>query len=352
MDVVKNVLFIDLTDFYGGGQKFLDDIHTQFSKQFVLHFITASENVFTKLTCPNKVLFKQNSYSKSFVMIRAINRYVKENNIDYIILNGNRAIYFAPFINKKNKVAYKHSNNQSLTGIKKLVSVVSLHFAYLFVRKIIVLYTGAKEEIWFKSKVAVIPNGVNTKQLSRHTAASQHNEKVVVSMIGRVDENKSQQLVVDILKTAPALLNKIELWLVGEGKKLPEIRKTVIEENLDFVKIMGFRNDIENVLNETNILLLYSQYEVFPLTILEALSMELPVIATNVGAVKEMVIDDYNGYLLQYNDKPGLISALEKLVNNPAMRQQYSFNSRALAIKEFDISNTVSKIEKVLIALD
>src|SRR6476659_915621 len=107
------LLIVDFTSFYCGGQKFILDLNKILSFDYDLHFALFNDALISKLN-QKQIIKVSDSYSKSFSNVILLNEYIKSNKIDCVLLNGNRPIYFAPFLNSK-KIAYKHTSNNAIT---------------------------------------------------------------------------------------------------------------------------------------------------------------------------------------------------------------------------------------------
>ena len=135
------------------------------------------------------------------------------------------------------------------------------------------------------------------------------------------------------------------LTIVGDGPEKTELRKTTEKYNMEsYVIFTGDVEDVEKYLSESDIFILPSIYEGLPLSILEAMASGLPVIASNVGGIPDIVKE--NGILVSVNDVNGLIKAAQKLIDSPILRQEMSSCSLAL-VKQFDISIIAEQYSKL-----
>ena len=106
------------------------------------------------------------------------------------------------------------------------------------------------------------------------------------------------------------------------------------------------RAETLNKLKNADIFVLTSNYEGFPITILEAMSFGLPVIASDVGGVSE-IVDNSVGYLIKRGDKEGLKRALKGLIDNKAIRLEKGNNARKRIEESFTLDKMLSKTEQV-----
>lgn len=165
--------------------------------------------------------------------------------------------------------------------------------------------------LFHKKNIAkVIYNGSNFK--SNDIIKSKKNKRVELLMVARFDKQKNQKLLIDAIKD---LSMDYTLNFVGDGPTLKECEKLVHEYKLDDKVIFhGFQRDIRGFLETSDIFCLITNYEGLPISIIEAMAMKLPIIASNVGGNKELVSKE-NGFLVE-NDATDIAIAIKKLVED------------------------------------
>jgi glycosyltransferase involved in cell wall biosynthesis len=110
---------------------------------------------------------------------------------------------------------------------------------------------------------------------------------------------------------------------VGEGAEERKIHDVVQERKLDYhVRFLGLRTDVARLLSAADLFLLTSVSEGIPLTLIEAMAAGLPVVATRVGGVGEVVEDGRTGLLAPRGDDAALAERVLCLAGNPTLRQQ------------------------------
>lgn len=108
-------------------------------------------------------------------------------------------------------------------------------------------------------------------------------------------------------------------------------------QNEGVIEWWGFKPDVENILAQATISCLPSYREGLPKSLLESLAMGLPCIATDVPGCREAVIDGVNGILVPPRESVPLAKAIDHLIQNPTLREQYGNVSRQMAISEFSV---------------
>jgi glycosyltransferase involved in cell wall biosynthesis len=121
---------------------------------------------------------------------------------------------------------------------------------------------------------------------------------------------------------------------VGDGPGLAEIAG----RHDPRVELLGPRRDVAGVLARSEVFVLSSRSEGFPVSILEAMAAGLPVVATDVGGVGEAVVDGETGFLVPPGDPRALAAALERLVADPALRLGLGAAGRSRALRRFDVT--------------
>ena len=134
-----------------------------------------------------------------------------------------------------------------------------------------------------------------------------------------------------------------ELDLVGDGPLMDETRRLAASLDLgERVRFLGQRNDVDRILAESQISLLATNWEGFPLSILESMRAGLPVIASDVGGINESVQDGATGYLVRRGDVDGLRARIAELLAAPELRSRLGANGRARFQREFTLQQSVA----------
>lgn len=135
-----------------------------------------------------------------------------------------------------------------------------------------------------------------------------------------------------------------ELSLLGDGELQTEMETMVQQlEIADRVTFYGLVDNVEDYLRRTDVMVLTTNWEGLPISIIEALSFGLPVIATAVAGTKEQVIDQYNGITVKRGDVEEVREALRLLITRPDLRAEYGISSRELFLDRFLLSTMYKK---------
>jgi glycosyltransferase involved in cell wall biosynthesis len=200
--------------------------------------------------------------------------------------------------------------NKTRYELNQLVNLVDNYIVLSKFAKTKLISTGVPEE-----KVKIKPNFIDSKTIS-----SFRNERAV--FIGRLSFEKG-------------LLNLISMWrnfdyplfIIGTGPLLNEAQK-MASENSNIIFLGGMKNlEVKKFLAESAFMVFPSTlYEGMPLTILEAMSVGTPVLASNLGPRNEIIENGINGILYNVNDRESFIKGAESLIFNTSFRKELGTN--------------------------
>lgn len=190
-------------------------------------------------------------------------------------------------------------------------------------------------------KIAIIHNGIEAQE---HADRKSSPGPIKAVFVGRLADPKDPELLVRALSELPEQVrDAYELQIIGDGPLLAELQKLVTRHAAN-VRLAGAlsRENVLRVLSESDIFVLTSRYEGFPISILEAMSMGLPVIASDVGGIPEAVTPAC-GILVGAGDKNALKNALVYFAENRDSIRQFGEVARRRAENEFSIDSMCEK---------
>lgn len=155
--------------------------------------------------------------------------------------------------------------------------------------------------------IVVIPNGIDHRKFA--TMKISKFSKPTVLWVGRFDPVKRVEDLILATKYISKKIKNLQLVLVGYGYQEEKLKKLVRDSKLKNVKFLGFKtnNELITLYKKSHVFVLPSSSEGQPLTLLEAQAASLPVVATNVGGIPEVIKHNYNGLLVP-SQKPQLIA--------------------------------------------
>lgn len=191
----------------------------------------------------------------------------------------------------------------------------------------------------------MIPNGVD---LSRYTVrtGSRSSQRPVWAMVAALRPDKNHADLVRAWTEVVAVHPDATLLIVGDGPSRGDIEKAVAEAGLDgSVKLLGRREDVPDLLRTVDGVVSASVDEALPTALIEAGASGLPVVATDAGGTREIVIDGVTGRLVPLRDVPALGAALLDTIDNPELAAAYGAAGRAQAEEKYSMPKWVERLE-------
>ena len=165
------------------------------------------------------------------------------------------------------------------------------------------------------------------------------------AFIGRVTQIKRPDRFLDVVGELKRRELKLEFLIAGDGELLNLCRERIVREDL-LVKVLGWQSNIEKVLSAADIVMLTSDNEGTPLSLIQAGMAGLPVVATRVGSVPEIVINCETGFVTDLNVRD-IADALEKLVNSALLRANMGAAATKFTSANFGLQRLVNDHENL-----
>lgn len=203
--------------------------------------------------------------------------------------------------------------------------------------------------------IRVIYNGIDADELKNFSKQEAKEllgikSKLIIGTIANFYPAKGIEFLVEaanILKESDA-----EFALIGEGRDKKKIRKLIASYKLEkkFYLVGDFftrisRREADKYLKAFDIFVLPSVKEGFPSVILEAMAAEIPVIATKVGAIPEIIQDGKNGILVEPKNPKAIAKAIDGLLKNPNLGHKLAKLGRKTVIEKFNLNKMIKQYE-------
>jgi glycosyltransferase involved in cell wall biosynthesis len=202
-------------------------------------------------------------------------------------------------------------------------------------------------------RISIIGNGIDTekyKPINEKKRESIKNnigiiEKRIIIFVGRLSVEKN---VEGIINAWQRVNNKTKkewtLLIVGDGPQRYNLNEMIKKFNLkDSVVFVGFRNDISECMAAADMYVSFSNNEGLSNSLLEAMSSGLPVVASRVSGVKELVEKTGSGIAVDIGDIKALANAIETMTSNNGLRKKASENARSYILGNYSIENIMKK---------
>ena len=242
-------------------------------------------------------------------------------------------------------------------GKTKLVILVEKFLAH-FTHQLLAVGKQVQEDliaagIGNSSKFAVMPPGLQLAKVpSKHEARIElglDQNKIYCAFIGRITQIKRPDRFLDVVAKVKADGIKASFIVAGAGERLQYCQERVTNESLP-VTFLGWREDIEVVLAAADFVILTSDNEGTPLSLIQAGMVGIPVVATNVGSTNEIVVNGKTGLLTDLSvDK--LASAVTKLAENTDLRAQMGAAGKEYTLARYGVERLVKDHQDLYLRL-
>lgn len=301
-----------------------------------------------------------------------LNSLVSKNNINIVHAHDNKSLLYGVFLkilNPKVKIMYTCHlyKKYMLKDTGSYIDLISHWFRRKIALNIMKIYaspllavSSATKNIlvadgFKESRIKVLLNAIDhtfwKKDIDSSTFREEFNingETFIIGLVGRLGYDKDLHTFLKVAKRAFSAYPETIFVLVGEGRKdeMEILKKQCIEDGIDkSVIFTQFRSDLINIYSALDLFLMTSTAEGLPNTVLEAMSMEVPVVSTSVDGVPELVIDGKTGFLCEIGDVENLAKRTMELVENKELRERFSRAARERIEKEFSFDKRLRLIE-------
>ena len=206
------------------------------------------------------------------------------------------------------------------------------------------------EEFQIQRPITIVPNFVNCNVYERSSDAALRGkfaalDEGILIHISNFRPVKRIEDVIGIFAKVRKLL-RCKLLMVGDGPERPKAEWLASTHGVaGDVIFVGKQNDMAPLLSIADVLLLPSDHESFGLVALEAMACEVPVIATRVGGIPEVVEDGEDGYLYELGDVDAMAEGCLRILQEPNLRLEMGRAARAHATRDFCASKIVHQYE-------
>jgi glycosyltransferase involved in cell wall biosynthesis len=201
------------------------------------------------------------------------------------------------------------------------------------------------------AKVEVIYNAVDWSQLTAtmnrdavRASIGVPADAVTAGIIARLTEQKAHRVLFDAI-ARHATLQRLHLIVVGDGELRESLKQRAEMLGLQSrVHFVGARRDLGNILGAVDLFTMPSLWEGLPLSLVLAMGAGLPVIATRVAGIPEVVEDGVSGLLVPPGDSDELGHALARVVEDPALRTALGERARSVVTPRFGVDQYVGSM--------
>jgi glycosyltransferase involved in cell wall biosynthesis len=241
-----------------------------------------------------------------------------------------------------------HLLNGYFGPFKRSLVVIAEKFLALFTHQLLAVGDKVRQDllnagIGSKSKFGLMPPGLAIGVLpdrkESRIALALPVDSLQCAFIGRVTQIKRPDRFLDVVREIKKRGVNLDFFIAGDGELLGMCRERIKREDLP-VTILGWQSDIERVLSSADMVVLTSDNEGTPLSLIQAGMAGLPVVTTNVGSVPEVVLDGVTGIVTGL-DVQEIADALEKLANDKVLPTKLGAAAQEFTLSNFGVKRLV-----------
>jgi glycosyltransferase involved in cell wall biosynthesis len=205
------------------------------------------------------------------------------------------------------------------------------------------------------SRCSLVHNAIDATYFRRNLVKARLREKlglpadrVIVGAVGRLSREKGFDVLTSAVRALLRSGHRVHLIIVGDGPERDSLMQLISSLGCDdHVQLLGYRSDVIELFHCMDMFVLSSLREALPNVVLEAMAMEVPVVATRVAGVPDVIQDQENGLLVDPGDSQALAAAIEQLIRSPSWRHRLSGAARATIEQRFSFEERMKKIRQI-----
>jgi len=196
-------------------------------------------------------------------------------------------------------------------------------------------------------KIVQISNGIDPTQMACPTEPQVKKRDLgipdqysVVLTIGRFAPQKAPEMLIETAKRVVARKQDVAFVMIGDGPLFQEVQKQVHREGLEKnFFLLDWRDDVRDILALCDVYVLTSLWEGLPYTVLEAMSLEKPVVATTARGTRDVVQDGMTGFLVELYNPENMSEKILTLLRDPSLADRMGKEGRLRLEKEFTLQS-------------
>ncbi len=209
-------------------------------------------------------------------------------------------------------------------------------------------------------KVRVIRNGVDCARFKANPSARNElrselgleSETPLIGIVAALRSEKNHSMLVRAAAKLRDQHPEAHWVIIGDGPERATIEHLAAELGIaDRIHLLGTRHDTDQLVSALDVFTLCSLNEASPVSILEALACQVPVVATDVGSVGESIIDDQTGFLIPSEDIAAMADRVSTLLSDPEQRKSMGATGRQLVLDSGSLDSMVDGYQRMAIEL-
>ncbi len=206
---------------------------------------------------------------------------------------------------------------------------------------------GAKDNI-----MTTVYTGIDIKSMNKQKTLTTPKDRTVITCISRLRPRKGHKYLFEALALIKSQLKNVDVWIVGDGEMREELENQVQALQLSNVSFLGVRNDISELLSQSDIFVLPTTSDTLPIAIIEAMFANKAIITTNQGGIPEIIQDYHSGLIAETGNSQQLAEKLSLLLSDSVLRETLAKNAGTFAEKHLTSTSMIKKIEEIYQSLN
>ena len=203
----------------------------------------------------------------------------------------------------------------------------------------------SKKTVHIYNAINIPPGSLSIKDAQLHRESFNINENFWIGTAARLVEIKNLELLIETGRLLKQKGLRFKISIFGDGPLFNKLKSIIKEYQLESVVFLhGFEKNMTSIIRSFDVFILSSKHEGLPMALLEAMSLETPVICTAVGGMKEVIIDGANGLLVTPDDPKEMADAVFRLKNDPDLSRRLTQNAKKTIEQEFSIDKNIQKL--------
>jgi L-malate glycosyltransferase len=350
------ILQISSARHFGGGERHLVDLISELAKRGHDVFVAAVAGSPILAQLPATIstnLFELSSsnalnYAKTF----GLRRFARERDVDIVHAHMARDYPLAALAVGDKSGARLVITRHVLFPMNQLHRLTRGRVSRVIAVSQSVAASVRKQGVFRDDQIAIVPNGIDLTKFNRR-ADDGTSSRLRVGILGELTPNKGQIEFVRAAEIVAKEMDNVEFIVAGRdnsrdgayGRRL----QGVIEASAfrDRIQLVTSQIDVAQFLPTLDLLVSASRSEAFGLSIVEAMAVGVPIIATATAGAREIITDNETGRLVPVGDFHEMAAAIERLLRNGEERQRLASNARNLAVRRYSLERMVSETEAV-----
>jgi glycosyltransferase involved in cell wall biosynthesis len=203
-----------------------------------------------------------------------------------------------------------------------------------------------------RQRCLLIENAIDTHDYSRQLGTQQAKQRLglrpgscLIGAVGRLSDEKGFDVLIRATDQLLKMGAPVELVIIGEGDAKDRLQALITSlGRQDQIRLLGYRADTKDLYSAMDIFALSSLREGLPNSLLEAMAMEVPVVATRVAGIPHLIRDEQNGLLVEASSVEELTKALARLASEPDLRIRLQQAARRTIETQYSFAARMEKI--------